>query len=494
MKVEGNSILKDIAERTGGDIYLGVVGPVRTGKSTFVKRFMELMILPNIKDVFERDRANDELPQSGSGKTITTTEPKFVPNEAVEITTQNGISLKVRLIDCVGYSVDGALGYEENEEPRMVRTPWFDYEVPFEEAAEIGTRKVITDHSTIGLVITTDGSISDIPRANYVSAEERVINELKELNKPFIVLLNSTRPYEKETLNLVEEISEKYEASIIPIDAAKMTTEQIYGVLEEALYEFPVQEVNIKLPQWVDELEEDFWLRQDMETSIREILKAIRKIRDIDRAVEQLSDMDHVSYVSLEEMNLGTGTARIEINVPEELFYRALSEVSGFEVEGTHDVMRIMKDLSVAKKEFDKIASALDEVKESGYGVVTPRLEEMLLEEPELIRQGSRFGVKLKAKAPSLHIIRADITTEITPIIGTEKQCEELVRYMLDEFEEDPGKIWESNIFGKSLHDLVREGIQNKLHRMPENAQHKLQDTLQRIVNEGSGGLICIII
>ncbi|ABI68630.1 stage IV sporulation protein A [Syntrophomonas wolfei] len=492
--MEGNNILKDIAERTGGDIYLGVVGPVRTGKSTFVKRFMELMILPNIKDIFERDRANDELPQSGSGKTITTTEPKFVPNEAVEITTQNGISLKVRLIDCVGYSVDGALGYEEDEEPRMVRTPWFDYEVPFEEAAEIGTRKVITDHSTIGIVITTDGSISDIPRENYVSAEERVINELKELNKPFIVLLNSTRPYEKETLNLAEELSEKYEVSIIPVDAARMSTEQVYGILEEALYEFPVHEVNIKLPQWVDELEEDFWLRQNMETSIREILNAIRKVRDIDRAVEQLSDMENVSYVSLEEMNLGTGTARIEVSVPEELFYQALSEVSGFGVEGTHDIMRIMKDLSVAKREFDKISSALDEVKESGYGVVTPRLEEMFLEEPELIRQGSRFGVKLKAKAPSLHIIRADITTEITPIIGTEKQCEELVRYMLDEFEEDPGKIWESNIFGKSLHDLVREGIQNKLHRMPENAQHKLQDTLQRIVNEGSGGLICIII
>jgi stage IV sporulation protein A len=492
--VEGNIILNDIAERTGGDIYLGVVGPVRTGKSTFIKRFMEMMVIPNIKDIYDQERAKDELPQSGAGKTITTTEPKFVPNEAVEISTTNGISLKVRMVDCVGYTVDGALGYEEDEEPRMVRTPWFDYEVPFEEAAEIGTRKVIADHSTIGLVITTDGSISDIPRSSYEEPEERVVNELKELNKPFIIILNSTRPYDRETLNLAEELSDKYAVSVIPADVALMSVDQMLGVLEEVLYEFPVQEVNIKLPRWVDELDEEFWLREHLEDSIREVLNGIKKVRDVDRAIEKLSDIENISYVSLEEMSLGTGTASIDVTVPEELFYRSLSEVSGFSVEGTHDIMRLMKDLSIAKKEFDKVSSALDEVRETGYGVVTPRLEEMFLEEPELIRQGSRFGVKLKAKAPSLHVIRADITTEITPIIGTEKQCEELVRYMLDEFEEDPTKIWDSNIFGKSLHDLVREGIQNKLHRMPENAQVKLQDTLQRIVNEGSGGLICIII
>ncbi|MGS0764898.1 stage IV sporulation protein A [Syntrophomonas curvata] len=492
--MEGNIILNDIAERTGGDIYLGVVGPVRTGKSTFIKRFMEMMVIPNIKDIYDQERAKDELPQSGAGRTITTTEPKFVPNEAVEISTTNGISLKVRMVDCVGYTVEGALGYEEDEEPRMVRTPWFDYEVPFEEAAEIGTRKVIADHSTIGLVITTDGSISDIPRSSYEEPEERVVNELKELNKPFIIILNSTRPYDRETLNLAEELSDKYGVSVIPADVALMSVDQMLGVLEEVLYEFPVQEVNIKLPRWVDELDEEFWLRENLEDSIREVLSGIKKVRDIDRAIEKLSDIENISYVSLEEMSLGTGTASIDVTVPEELFYRSLSDVSGFSVEGTHDIMRLMKDLSIAKKEFDKVSSALDEVRETGYGVVTPRLEEMFLEEPELIRQGSRFGVKLKAKAPSLHIIRADITTEITPIIGTEKQCEELVRYMLDEFEEDPTKIWDSNIFGKSLHDLVREGIQNKLHRMPENAQVKLQDTLQRIVNEGSGGLICIII
>lgn len=492
--MEGNNILQDIAERTGGDIYLGVVGPVRTGKSTFIKRFMELMVLPNIKDTYDRERAKDELPQSGAGKTITTTEPKFVPNEAVEITTANGLSLKARLVDCVGYTVEGALGYEEDDEPRMVKTPWFDYEVPFEEAAEIGTRKVIVDHSTIGIVVTTDGSISDIVREHYELPEDRVIAELKELNKPFVILLNSIHPYDRETLSLAEELSDRHGVSVIPLDAAQMTVEQVYGVLEEVLYEFPVQEVNIKLPRWVDELDEDFWLREGLENAIRDILNDVRKVRDIDKAIERLSEVENISYVSLEEMNLGTGTAAIDVTVPEELFYRSLSDVSGFSVQGTHDIMRLMKDFSVAKREFDKVSSALEEVKESGYGVVTPRLEEMFLEEPELIRQGSRFGVKLRAKAPSLHIIRADITTEITPIIGTEKQCEELVRYMLDEFEEDPAKIWDSNIFGKSLHDLVREGIQNKLHRMPENAQVKLQDTLQRIVNEGSGGLICIII
>jgi len=492
--VEGNNILRDIAERTGGDIYLGVVGPVRTGKSTFIKRFMELMILPNIKDIYDRERSKDELPQSGAGKTITTTEPKFVPNEAVEITTRNGLNLKVRLVDCVGYAVDGALGYEEDEEPRMVKTPWFDYEVPFEEAAEIGTRKVIADHSTIGIVMTTDGSITEIPRGSYELPEERVVTELKELRKPFIMLLNSMHPYDSETMALADELAEKYSVSVIPIDAARITEEQIFGVLEEVLYEFPVQEVNIKLPRWVDELDEEFWLRDNLETAIRDILSEIRKVRDIDKAIERLSEVENISYVSLEEMNLGTGEASIEVNIPEELFYDCLSDVSGYNVTGNHDIMKLMKDFSVAKKEFDKIASALQEVKETGYGVVTPQLDEMLLEEPELIRQGNRFGVKLKAKAPSLHIIRADITTELTPIIGTERQCEELVRYMLDEFEENPSKIWESNLFGKSLHDLVREGIQNKLHRMPENAQHKLQDTLQRIVNEGSGGLIVIII
>lgn len=492
--MEGNNILRDIAERTGGDIYLGVVGPVRTGKSTFIKRFMELMVIPNIKDGYDRERAKDELPMSGAGRTITTTEPKFVPNEAIEINLRNQLSLKVRLIDCVGYAVPGALGYQEDEQPRMVNTPWFEYEIPFEEAAEIGTRKVIADHSSIGLVVLTDGSISDIPRQNYREAEERVINELNELDKPFVIVLNSTRPYAVETVELAEGMNKTFNVPVIPVDAANMTVEDIYSVLEEVLYEFPVQEINVKLPRWVDELDEEFWLRDKLDSSVRAILGEVHKVRDIDTALERLSAIEVAENVIMEEMNLGTGSAAIGINIADALYYEVLAEISGFSVEGSHDVLRLMKELSVAKREFDKVSAALVEVKDTGYGVVTPRLEEMILEEPELIRQGSRFGVRLKAKAPSLHIIRADITTEIMPIIGTEKQCEELVRYMLDEFEEDPRRIWESNIFGKSLHDLVREGIQNKLHRMPENAQVKLQDTLQRIVNEGSGGIICIII
>ncbi|PKM82548.1 MAG: stage IV sporulation protein A [Firmicutes bacterium HGW-Firmicutes-14] len=492
--MERLDIFRDIAERTGGDIYLGVVGPVRTGKSTFIKRFMDLLVIKNIKNVHDRERAIDELPQSGAGRTIMTTEPKFIPKEAVEIPVSESLKVKMRVVDCVGYTVEGALGYEEDDGPRMVRTPWFEEEIPFQEAAEIGTRKVITDHSTIGLVITTDGTITEIPRANYVSAEERVINELRELDKPFIVVLNSIKPKAPETQELAESLKEKYNVPVVSVDVAEMTQEDILDILEEILYEFPVNEVNITLPKWIEELEDKHWLRAKFEEAVRETVQGVRRLRDIDYAVEQLATFDFVGEVALSEMNMGTGIATIDMDAAEGLFYQILQEVSGFEIEGEHILLRLMRDLSQAKREFDKVSTALVEVKETGYGVVTPRLNEMNLEEPELIRQGSRFGVRLKASAPSLHIIRADITTEITPIIGTEKQCEELVRYMLNEFEENPKKIWESNIFGKSLHDLVREGIQNKLHRMPENAQAKLQETLQRIVNDGSGGLICIII
>lgn len=492
--LEKQDIFRDIAERTGGDIYLGVVGPVRTGKSTFIKRLMDMLVIHNIKNVHDRERARDEMPQSGAGRTIMTTEPKFIPSEAVEVPISSSLKVKMRVVDCVGYTVEGALGYEEDDGPRMVRTPWFDDEIPFQEAAEIGTRKVIADHSTIGLVITTDGTITEIPRASYIPAEERVVQELKELDKPFVVVLNSIKPKSPETQDLAQEIQEKYNVPVLPMDVAEMGQEDILDILEEILYEFPVNEVNITLPKWIEELEDKHWLRDKFEEGVRETVKEVRRLRDIDYAVEQLGTFDFVGAVSLREMNMGTGIATIDMDAEDGLFYQILQEVSGFEIEGEHTLLSLMRDLSYAKKEFDKISSALQEVKETGYGVVTPRLGEMNLEEPELIRQGSRFGVRLKASAPSLHIIRADITTEITPIIGTEKQCEELVRYMLNEFEENPKKIWDSNIFGKSLHDLVREGIQNKLHRMPENAQAKLQETLQRIVNDGSGGLICIII
>lgn len=494
MYMEKNDIFRDIAERTGGDLYLGVVGGVRTGKSTFIKRFMELMVLPNIKNPYDRERAKDELPQAAAGRTVMTTEPKFVPNEAQEIQITPNLTVKMRLVDCVGYRVEGALGYDEEEGPRMVSTPWFEEPIPFQEAAEVGTRKVITEHSTLGVVLTTDGSITDIPRENYVEAEERVITEMKDINRPFLVLLNSTHPDDPETVELAEELSEKFDVPVLPVDCALMGQADVLNILEKILYEFPVNEVNIGLPLWVEELELRHWLRQKFEEAVQETVKNVRRLRDVTGAVEGLADYDFIDQVALKSMDMGTGSASIKVTSPQALFYKVLTEQSGLNVGDERELFRLVRDLSVAKREFDKVSKAVGEVRETGYGVVTPTLEDMNLMEPELIRQGNRFGVKLKASAPSLHMIKADITAEITPIIGTERQCEELVRYMLNEFEENPQKIWESQIFGKSVSDLVREGIQNKLYRMPENAQQKLQEAVQRIVNEGSGGIICIII
>ena len=494
--MEKLDIFRDIAERTGGDIYLGVVGPVRTGKSTFIKRFMDLLVLPNIQDAFERERAKDELPQSGTGRMITTTEPKFIPSESVEIIVKDSIHMNVRLVDCVGYNVEGALGYEaeDGEEPRMMKTSWSDEPMSFQDAAEMGTRKVITDHATIGIVVTTDGSITDIPRESYLNAEERVISELRQLGKPFVVLLNTTRPYAENTLELCRTMEEQYGIPVIPVNCNEMKHEDITQILEEVLYEFPVSEVNIDLPKWVEELDTTYSIRAAFEETVRKAIEGIRRLRDIDQALDALTECQYVQDVILKEMNLGTGVANVEMTAVEGLFKTVLQDLTGIEIEGDHTLLRLVLDYSKGKMEWDKLSDAIAEVRINGYGVVTPQLEEMFLEEPELVKQGGHYGIKLKASAPSLHIIRADITTEITPLIGTEKQAEELVKYILDEFETDPKKVWGSNIFGKSLHDLVREGIQNKLYRMPENAQHKLQDTLQRIVNDGSGGLICIII
>jgi len=492
--MEKFDILRDIAERTGGDIYLGVVGPVRTGKSTFIKRFMELLVLPNIQEFHERERAQDELPQSGAGRTIMTTEPKFIPSEAVEISIRDGIDMRVRLVDCVGYAVPGALGFEEEDGPRMVHTPWFDEEIPFQEAAEIGTRKVITDHSTIGIVVVTDGSITEIPRESYLEAEERVIFELKELNKPFIILLNSVHPYAPETLALAETLSERYNVSVIPVNAYNMDHDDVMRILQQSLYEFPVTEVNVNLPLWIEELDSNHWLRSQCEENVKAAVQNVRRLRDIDWALQELNKPEIIDAVILSHMDLGTGVASIEITLQDGLFHRILEEVTGTPIEGDHTLLKLLREYSYANREWNKVAYAVEEVRNNGYGVVTPRLDEMTLEEPELIKQGGRFGVKLKASAPSYHLIRANISTEITPLIGTEKQCEELVRYILEEFEDDPQKIWNTNIFGKSLHELVQEGIQSKLYRMPENAQLKLQETLQRIANEGGGGLICIIL
>jgi stage IV sporulation protein A len=492
--MERFDLLKDIAERTNGDIYIGVVGPVRSGKSTFIKKFMEKIVLPHIENVHDKNRTKDELPQSGAGKTITTAEPKFIPNEAVELKIKDNVKFRVRIVDCVGYTVKGALGYEDENGPRMVSTPWFDKPIPFQEAAELGTRKVISDHSTIGLVVTTDGSITEIPRESYKEPEERVIAELKELDKPFIVILNTTMPREEKTKELKQEMEQKYQVPVIPADCSDLDQDDIYTILQEVLYEFFVKEININMPKWINALEEDYWLKKSFLNAVKEISNTINKLRDIEKAVMAFNEYDFVDKAILEEMDLGTGVANIKIEPKEGLFYKILSETSGFEITGDDQLIRLMKELSIAKREYDKIAGALEKVKDTGYGIVPPFLEEMVLEEPEIIRHGSKFGVKLKASAPSIHMIKADIQTEVSPIVGTEKQSEELVNYLLNEFESDPKKIWESNIFGKSLHDLVREGIQNKLNHMPETAQMKLQETLQRIINEGSGGLICIIL
>lgn len=492
--MEKVDIFKDIAERTGGDIYLGVVGAVRTGKSTFIKRFMESIVLPNIQNEADRARAIDELPQSAAGRTIMTTEPKFVPNNAVQLHVAEGLNVNVRLVDCVGYVVEGAKGYEDENGPRMINTPWFDEAIPFQEAAEIGTRKVIQEHATLGVVITTDGSIAEIPRASYMDAEERIINELKEVGKPFIVIVNSTKPQSDAVLELRSELQAKHDVPVVAMSVANMNEDDMMSVLREVLYEFPVHEVNVNLPSWVMVLGENHWLRSSFESSVRETVQDIRRLRDVDRVVTGFEEYEFIDKAALAGMNMGQGVAEIDLYAPDELYDRILMEVVGVEIRGKDHLLQLMQEFTHAKREYDHFAEALEMVKTTGYGIAPPTLQEMALDEPELIRQGSRFGVRLKATAPSIHMIRVDVESEFSPIIGTEKQSEELVRYLMQDFEDNPLKIWESDIFGRSLHSIVREGIQGKLAMMPDNARYKLQETLGRIINEGSGGLIAIIL
>ena len=492
--MENMGVYEDIKARTDGDIYVGVVGPVRTGKSTFIKNFMDLLVIPNIENSYKRERARDELPQSAAGRTIMTTEPKFVPNEAIEITIGDNLELKTRLVDCVGYLVNNALGYMEEDVPRMVKTPWSDEEIPFEEAAEIGTRKVIQEHSTIGILVTTDGSITEIPREDYVEAESRVVNELKELNKPFVIVLNTNNPSSDETRSLANELEEKYGVSVIPTDCTNLNNEDINNIFGKILYEFPIERININFPSWIDGLDNDNELRQELFKEIKDAFKDVSTIKTINESVARISKTDIIVKTTIDKVDLGTGTVTIEISLNNMLFYKVLTEMTGIQMNNEADLFATIDNLSKVKKEYDKVSMALQEVKQKGYGIVMPSMEELILDEPEIVKQGSRFGVKLKARAPSIHMIRADIETEVSPIVGSEKQSEELVNYLLSEFENDPTKIWESNIFGKNLHELVNEGLQNKLYRMPEDAQGKLQETLERIVNEGSGGLIFIIL
>lgn len=487
-------IYQQIAQRTNGDIYIGVVGPVRTGKSTFIKRFMDLLVIPNITDTFERDRAIDELPQSASGKTIMTTEPKFIPNEAANITIDGNISLRVRLVDCVGYLVSGALGHLENDTPRMVDTPWFEEKIPFGQAAEIGTKKVITEHSTIGLVITTDGSITDIPREEYIEAETRVISEIKSTGKPFAIILNSAEPSSDEATYIADELRSNYNVPVLPVNCSTMTQDDINNIMQTLLYEFPIMEIGINIPTWMVSLDYNEDLKASLTDAIKESFEPASKVRHISECIETLAAFPFVKNATISSIDAGSGCAMIDLQLPDELFYNILSERSGLEITDDKALISMIRDLGRIKREHERLEAALREVELKGYGIVMPTMDEMHLEEPQIVKQGNRFGVRLRAHAPSIHMIKADIETEIAPFVGTEKQSEELVNYILNEFEENPQSIWTSNLFGKPLNELMGEGLQSKLNRIPDEERVKLQETIQRVINEGSGGLICIIL
>ena len=487
-------IYRDIATRTGGDIYIGVVGPVRTGKSTLIKRFIQNMFLPSIENEYGRERARDEMPQSASGRTVMTTEPKFVPEEAATVEIDENTSFRMKMIDCVGYIVDGAIGHIENGEPRMVLTPWSEDPLPFEQAAEIGTRKVITDHSTIALCVTTDGTIGEIPRESYEPAERRVINELKALNKPFVIVLNSTAPKDAQTLSLARSLEDEYSVPVVAVSCIDLDDDGIKDILSMIAYEFPIRELRFSLPGWVNVLDADDPLKQELDGAMNSCAEGIIKLGDVKQAADSLKFETEGISARVNEISPGSGTARISLKLPESLFYKTLAEKSGFDISDEQSLMNVMSDLSAMKRRYDKVAEAIEQVNESGYGIVTPTIDDITLEEPEIVRQAGGYGVKLKASGPSIHMIRANVEAQVSPMVGTERQSEELVRSLLKEFEEDPKRIWDSNMFGKSLHELVGEGLNAKLSHMPEDAREKLSETLQKIINEGSGGLICILL
>lgn len=491
--MEEFNVYKDIQDRTGGEIYVGVVGPVRTGKSTFIKKFMDTVVIPNIPDGMQRERAIDELPQSAAGRTIMTTEPKFIPEQAVSVQIDSDASFNVRMIDCVGYIVPSAIGYIEEDQPRMVRTPWYEEPIPFNMAAEIGTKKVITEHSTIGLVITTDGSISDIPREEYEEAEERVVNELNQCGRPYVVLLNCVDPEAPEARELAERLAEKYGVPVMPVNCIDMTEQDIKNVIARLLYQFPVREMELDLPGWITSLESTHWLLSAVLDSLKSVC-GISKMCQVKGMLEGMKSCEFVKGVNIQSLDLGSGRGRAELTFDQSLFYRILSEKTELEIQDESELMAQLIEMTAIRKKFKKLQQAYDDVLETGYGIVMPEVEELTLEEPQILKQNGKYGIRLKATAPSIHMMRTQINTEITPIVGSEQQSEELVMYLLKEFEENPVKIWESNIFGKSLHSLVNEGMHNKLYRMPTDAREKVRETIERIINDGCNGLLCIIL
>ena len=487
-------IYQDISTRTAGDIYIGVVGPVRAGKSTFIKRFMETQVIPNIDNVYRRERAKDELPQSGSGRMVMTAEPKFVPEEAAQIALDDGAVCSVRLIDCVGYMVPGATGDTDGDAPRMVSTPWSEQELSMAQAAELGTTRVIREHSTIGVVVTTDGSITDIPREAYVEAEGRVIRELQEIGKPFLVLLNAADPASERVRDMAADIAETYGVTCLPVNCLTLDDAAVEEILKAILYEFPLAELDIRIPSWVEALSTDHPIKSGLYHAIRESAQGLRHIRQVSAAVRAMGEFEDISEARVTGIELGSGIAGAELELPRELFYKTLGEQSGFPINDDGDLLSLLTELSSVKAEYDKVAQAVRDARETGYGIVVPSVDELDLAEPEIMKQGGRYGVKLKASAPSIHMIRADIETTVSPIVGNEKQSEDMVNYLLQEFEGDTSKIWQSNIFGRSFHEIVNEDLQAKLKHMPDDARKKLRETLERIINEGSGGLICIIL
>ena len=486
------NVYKDMKARTNGEIYIGVVGPVRTGKSTFIKRFMNLMVLPNIEDENDRNRANDELPQSSSGKTIMTTEPKFVPNEAVSIKVEDGIELNVRLIDCVGYMVEGATGYMEGEEERLVKTPWFDYEIPFTKAAAIGTKKVITEHSTIGVVVTCDGSFGEIDAKQYEPAEEETINQLKDLKKPFVVLLNTIHPYSESTKQLAEEKERKYETKVLPMNLEQMKKEDIYQILKNVLMEFPISSIGFYVPRWTEMLKKDHPLKMELLEMARDVIASKTTMKDIYENEEK--QYQYITSWKIESVAMDSGEVGITVKVGASYYYDFLSETTGMEIHNEYEFIRIMGELAKKKKEYEEVGEALAAVKQRGYGVVTPTKEEIVLEQPQIVKHGNKYGVKIKASAPSIHMIRANISTEIAPIVGEEYQAKDLMEY-IEQGSQTPGEsMWDVNIFGKTLEQLVGDGMQSKALKMTDESQQKLQDTMEKIINESNGGLVCIII